>query len=93
MSHIDVCLVSPHKRIYNHHRLPLALIFITSFLERNGIKTKIVDPHSETDVIGPQKTIIVSYILQQIIKSKRKTDYFLGVKNLIKKDYKRITLR
>lgn len=63
---VDVCLISPPQRAYNHHRPPLALMLIASFLEKRGIKTEIIDPKSEKEVFGPQKTIIVNQILQQI---------------------------
>ena len=66
MTSVDICLVSPPQRAYNHHRPPLALMLIASFLEKHEIKTEIIDPKSEKDVFGPQKTIIVNQILQQI---------------------------
>ncbi len=63
---VDVCLVSPPQRAYNHHRPPLALMLLASFLEKNGIKTEIIDPKSTKEVYGQQKSIIVNRILQQI---------------------------
>ncbi len=65
---IDVCLVSPPKRAYNHHRPPLALMLLASALEKNGIRTEIVDPKSETAVVGSQHDKIVGCILKQIEK-------------------------
>ncbi len=66
MASVDICLVSPPQRAYNHHRPPLALMLIASFLEKHEIKTEIIDPKSDKEVFGPQKTIIVNQILQQI---------------------------
>lgn len=63
---VDICLVSPPQRAYNHHRPPLALMLLASFLKKNGIKTEIIDPKSKREVIGPQRTVIVNQILQQV---------------------------
>ncbi|VVB86551.1 Ribosomal protein S12 methylthiotransferase RimO [uncultured archaeon] len=65
---IDVCLVSPPKRAYNHHRPPLALMLLASVLEKNGIRTGIIDPKSEKDIVDRQHDIIMEYILEQIGK-------------------------
>lgn len=65
---VDVCLVSPPRRAYNHHRPPLALMLLASILEKNGIRTEIIDPKSEKAVVGRQRDIIVKYILKQIEK-------------------------
>lgn len=63
---LEVCLVSPPQRAYNHYRPPLALMLLASFLEKNGIKTEIVDPKSKKEVFGQQKSIIINKILHQI---------------------------
>ena len=63
---VDIGLVSPPQRAYNHHRPPLALMLLASFLKKNGITTGIIDPKSKKEVFGPQKTIIMNQILQQI---------------------------
>lgn len=62
----DICLVSPPKRAYNHYRPPLALMFLASYLGKKGIKTEIIDPKSEKEVLGTQKTIIVNQILKKV---------------------------
>ena len=48
----EVCLISPPKRAYNHHRPPLALMYLASALERGGISSSIIDPISFSDVSG-----------------------------------------
>lgn len=63
---MDICLISPPQRAYNHYRPPLALMFLASFLEKNGIRTEIIDPKSKKEVIGEQKSKIAHQILQQI---------------------------
>lgn len=66
MTSVDICLLSPPQRAYNHHRPLLALMFIASFLEKKGIKTEIVDPHSSEKVYGQKKAIITDQILKEI---------------------------
>lgn len=69
---VDICLVSPPRRAYNHYRPPLALMFLASYLEKNSIKTAIIDPKSKKEVYGLQKEIIINEILYQVNKLKSK---------------------
>ena len=65
-----VCLISPPKRAYNHHRPPLALMYLASALERGGISSSIIDPISFSDVSGQRKTEVVDEILGAIEREK-----------------------
>lgn len=38
-----VCLLSPPSRSINHYRPPLALLYLAGYLEKNEIKTEIID--------------------------------------------------
>ena len=40
---IDPCLISPASRAHNHFRHPLALMYISGYLEKKGITTHIID--------------------------------------------------
>ncbi len=42
-NNIDVVLLSPPSRSFNHYRPPMALIYLAGYLEHKGIKTKIID--------------------------------------------------
>jgi len=61
-----VCLISPPKRAYNHHRPPLALMYLAAALEKNGISASIIDPVSVSDVSGQRKVEVVDEILKSI---------------------------
>lgn len=63
---IDICLVSPPQRAYNHYRPPLSLMLIASFLEKKGIKTEIIDPKSIEPVFGYIRDIVADKILHEI---------------------------
>ena len=63
---IDLCLVSPPQRAYNHYRPPLSLMLIASFLEKNGIETEIIDPKSSEPVLEHNKDIIVNEIMLHV---------------------------
>src|SRR3990167_7373245 len=40
---MKVLLLSPASRIMNHYRPPLALMYLSGYLKKNGIDTKIID--------------------------------------------------
>lgn len=63
---LDICLVSPPQRAFNHHRPPLALMLLAGYLEKNEIRTEIIDPKSEEGVTGQLKSDIIDHIIQQI---------------------------
>lgn len=63
---IDICLISPPQRAYNHNRPPLALMLLASHLLKNGLSVEIADPKSEASVSGEIKDNIVNQILKQI---------------------------
>lgn len=64
----NICLISPPGRAYNHFRPPLALMLLSAYLEKNGIRTEIVDVKSETGD-EKEKKAIVSSILEQVKKT------------------------
>ena len=63
---VDICLISPPQRAYNHNRPPLALMLLAAYLFKNGISVEIADPKSEAGVSGEIKDNIVNQILKQI---------------------------
>ena len=63
---VDICLVSPPQRAYNHYRPPLALALLSSFLKKNEIEVEIVDPISKQPIFGQQKKVIVDQIIRKI---------------------------
>lgn len=54
-----VVLVSPPSRMMNHYRPPLALMYISGYLKKMGIKTKIIDSVME-DKIVRDKTFVAN---------------------------------
>ena len=54
-----VVFVSPPSRMMNHYRPPLALMYISGYLKKMGIKTKIVDSVME-DKIVRDKTFVAN---------------------------------
>lgn len=40
---VKVCLVSPPSRSINHYRPPIALLYLSGYLEKNGIDVSIID--------------------------------------------------
>jgi anaerobic magnesium-protoporphyrin IX monomethyl ester cyclase len=46
-----VLLVSPASRMMNHYRPPLALMYISGYLNKMGIKTKIIDSVMEDKIV------------------------------------------
>ena len=67
---VDVCLVSPPQRAYNHNRPPLALMLLASYLLENRVSVEIADPKSEIAISGEVKNNIVNQILKQIENGK-----------------------
>ena len=46
-----VLLVSPPSRMVNHYRPPLALMYISGFLKKKGIKSQIIDSVMEDKIV------------------------------------------
>lgn len=40
---MKVILISPPSRVINHYRPPLALMYLSGYLKRNGVDSKIID--------------------------------------------------
>lgn len=40
---MNVVLLSPPSRVMNHYRPPLALMYLSGFLKKNGVSSKIID--------------------------------------------------
>lgn len=41
--YFDIVLISPSSRIMNHYRPPLALMYLSGYLKKHSVKTKIID--------------------------------------------------
>lgn len=65
---VDICLVSPPQRAYNHHRPPLALMFLAAFLEKQRIDARIIDPIAKHEVFGESKIAIEDKIIEEAVK-------------------------
>ena len=65
---VDICFVSPAQRAYNHHRPPLALMFLAAYLEKLGINTKIIDPIAKYKVSVEVKRVIEYKIIEEVTK-------------------------
>lgn len=39
----DIVLVSPPSRMINHYRPPVSLLYLAGYLQKNGLKVKIID--------------------------------------------------
>lgn len=79
-----VCLVSPPSRSFNHFRPPLALIYLAGYLEKNGIKTEVVDIALENQLrnnnLQFQKENIINQIQKKIInKIKAIRPFIVGI--------------
>ena len=49
-----VLLISPASRMMNHYRPPLALMYISGYLNKMGVKTKIIDSIMEDKIVRDQ---------------------------------------
>ncbi|HIF01971.1 MAG TPA: B12-binding domain-containing radical SAM protein [Nitrospinaceae bacterium] len=49
-----VALMAPPSRMMNHYRPPLALMYISGYLKKNGIKTQIIDSILEDQIVRDQ---------------------------------------
>ncbi|HIF03056.1 MAG TPA: hypothetical protein EYQ84_07090, partial [Nitrospinaceae bacterium] len=52
-----VILVSPPSRMMNHYRPPLALMYISGYLKKNGIKSQIIDSILEDQIVRDQSFV------------------------------------
>ncbi|KKL44459.1 hypothetical protein LCGC14_2365480, partial [marine sediment metagenome] len=68
---IDVCLISPPSRAFNHYRPPMALMYISSALENKGVSTGIIDLKPNDPVFGlnkEEKQSIIQTIVDKVVK-------------------------
>ena len=74
----DVVLVSPPSRMINHYRPPVGLLYIGGYLQKKGMKVKIIDV--------PMKNVVRNKVFYQNIDEELKKierqmiDEFKGVK-------------
>lgn len=61
---IDVCLVSPPKRAYNHHRPPLALMLLASALEKMASGQRLLIPSLKWMSPTSSKNIVENILTQ-----------------------------
>lgn len=52
-SQCDVLLISPPSRIFNHYRPPLALMYLSGYLKKNGVRASVADVVLYDQVHGP----------------------------------------
>lgn len=72
--HVDITLISPPSRSFNHYRPPMALIFLAGYLDHCGLYSKIIDITEKTvirnkkffDDIESNTSLIESEILKQV---------------------------
>lgn len=79
-----VCLTSPPSRSFNHFRPPLALLYLAGYLEKNGIKTEIVDITLEKQTrdlkLQKAKNILLKKIQKKILeKIKAISPFVVGI--------------
>ncbi len=76
-----VCLTSPPSRSFNHFRPPLALLYLAGYLEKNGIKTEIVDITLEKQTRDSQlqkaKKILLKEIQKKILEKIKEINPFI----------------
>lgn len=90
---MDICLVSPPGRAYNHYRPPMALLYLAAYLSSNNINVSIIDPKSSLWVSTDScKDEIISQIIKNIDDCKPRivgigcyTNEYMDVLNLAKR--------